>query len=121
MTAGESRRSSEPAYFTTVPTAPVEAAHAGEQVPRYCTALKETPCGASLGDGVASGPLRRSWGNCPARQSGDRLPLVAPVPQWRQHYPKNRPPTRATVISAVGHGTKSLRDRVLRRAAQTCQ
>jgi hypothetical protein len=28
-----------------------------------------------------------------------RLPLVALVPQWRQNYPNNRPPTRATAIS----------------------
>jgi len=29
--------------------------------------------------------------------------LVALVPQWRQDYPSNRPPTRATAISAMGH------------------
>ena len=34
---------------------------------------------------------------------GRRLPLVALVLQWRQDYPNNRPPTWATVISAVGH------------------
>jgi hypothetical protein len=33
---------------------------------------------------------------------GRRLPLVALVLQWRQDYPNNRPPTRATAISAMG-------------------
>jgi hypothetical protein len=28
--------------------------------------------------------------------------VVALVPQWRQGYPNNRPPTRATAISAMG-------------------
>jgi hypothetical protein len=31
-----------------------------------------------------------------------KLPLVAPMPQWRQDYPDDRPPTWATAISAVG-------------------
>jgi hypothetical protein len=39
----------------------------------------------------------------PAADPGRRLPLVALVLQWRQDYPNNRPPTRATAISAVGH------------------
>jgi hypothetical protein len=43
----------------------------------------------------------------PARDPGQRLPLVALVP-WRQDYLNNRPPTRATAISAMGHSTKSL-------------
>jgi hypothetical protein len=34
---------------------------------------------------------------------GRRLPLVALVLQWRQDYPNNRPPTRATAISEMGH------------------
>jgi hypothetical protein len=33
---------------------------------------------------------------------GHRLPLVALMPQWRQDYPHDRPPTWATAISAVG-------------------
>jgi hypothetical protein len=28
---------------------------------------------------------------------------VVLVPQWRQDYPNNRPPTRATAISEMGH------------------
>jgi hypothetical protein len=34
---------------------------------------------------------------------GHRLPLVALVPHWRQNYPNNPPPTRATAISEMGH------------------
>jgi hypothetical protein len=33
---------------------------------------------------------------------GRRLPLVALMPQWRQNFPNNRPPTRATAISEMG-------------------
>jgi hypothetical protein len=38
-----------------------------------------------------------------ARTEGHRLPLLALIPQWRQDSPNNRPPTRATAISAMGH------------------
>jgi hypothetical protein len=31
------------------------------------------------------------------------LPLVALMPGWRQNYPNNRLPTRATAISEMGH------------------
>jgi hypothetical protein len=49
----------------------------------------------------AWGPLPRSWCNCPRRGNPTRrLPLVALTPQWRQDYLNNRPPTRATAISA---------------------
>jgi hypothetical protein len=41
-------------------------------------------------------------------------PLVALVPQWRQNYPNKRPPSRATAISEMGQGTKSLRESPLR-------
>jgi hypothetical protein len=39
--------------------------------------------------------------------SADRLrstdvPSVAPMPQWRQNYPNNRPPTPANAISEMG-------------------
>jgi hypothetical protein len=34
------------------------------------------------------------------------LPLVALAPQWRQNYPKNRPPRRATTISEMGQQRK---------------
>jgi hypothetical protein len=57
------------------------------------------PVAAATG---AWGPLPRSWGNCPRGSPGHRLPLVALMPRWRQEYPNNRPPTRATAISAVG-------------------
>jgi hypothetical protein len=42
------------------------------------------------------GRLPRSWG------PRHRLPLVALMPQWRQDYPNNPPPTRATAISEMG-------------------
>jgi hypothetical protein len=58
------------------------------------------PAGAATG---AWGPLLRSWGNCPRGSPGHRLPLVALVPQWRQDYPNNLPPTWATAISEMGH------------------
>jgi hypothetical protein len=45
MIVGERR--SGPADLTTVPTAPVEAAHAVEQVPRYCTASAEKRTGGA--------------------------------------------------------------------------
>jgi hypothetical protein len=51
------------------------------------------PVGAATG---SRGPLPRSWG------PGHRLPLVALMPQWRQNYLNNRPPARATAISAMG-------------------
>jgi hypothetical protein len=54
-------------------------------------------CGARRCGHRSLGPLPRSWG------PGHRLPLVALMPQWRQNYPNNRPPTRATAISAMGH------------------
>jgi hypothetical protein len=38
-------------------------------------------------------------GHCSPRQSG---PLVALMPQWRQEYLNNRPPTRATAMSEMG-------------------
>jgi hypothetical protein len=38
----------------------------------------------------------------PPRGPGGRLPHVALMPQWRQNYPNNRPPTRATAISEMG-------------------
>ena len=38
----------------------------------------------------------------PAADLGVGMPLVALVLQWRQDYPDNRPPTRATAISAMG-------------------
>ena len=40
-----------------------------------------------------------SWGGV---SGGRGLPLVALVLQWRQDYPNNRPPTRATAIWAMG-------------------
>ena len=48
------------------------------------------------------GPLPRSWGIALRGSPGHRLALVALMPQWRQDHPNNRPPTRATAISAVG-------------------
>jgi hypothetical protein len=51
----------------------------------------------------------------PTRKS----PLVALVPQWRQNYPNNRPPTRAAAISEMGHRTNPLaRERAARGAEQ---
>jgi hypothetical protein len=48
-------------------------------------------------------PLCRGPGEiAPRGGPGHRLALVALMPQWRQDYPNNRPPTWATVISAVG-------------------
>jgi hypothetical protein len=43
-----------------------------------------------------------------------RARLLALMPRWRQNYPNNRPPTRATAISEMGQSTKSLRDSPLR-------
>jgi hypothetical protein len=40
-----------------------------------------------------------SWGGV---SGGRTLPLVDLMPQWRQDYPNNRPPTRATAISDMG-------------------
>jgi hypothetical protein len=48
------------------------------------------------------------WGSLPGSPAAPRgrsrysLPLVAPVPQWRQDYPNYQPPTRATAISEMG-------------------
>jgi hypothetical protein len=55
--------------------------------------------GAAAGAWSPSAAVR---GNCPRGSPGHRLPLVALMPQWRQDYSNNRPPTRATAISAMG-------------------
>jgi hypothetical protein len=48
-------------------------------------------------------PGARAEATCGAAdRAAGRLPACGPVSQWRQNYPNNQPPTRATVISATG-------------------
>jgi autotransporter passenger strand-loop-strand repeat protein len=67
------------------------------------------PTTAALPTGLARSPSVRPpeplpppGAIAPRGGPGQRLPLVALVPQWRQGYPNKRPPTRATANSAMG-------------------
>jgi hypothetical protein len=60
---------------------------------------KARALGSSTGSDAAA--LRNTIWNRP--ESGAWVALVALMPQWRQDDPDNRPPTRAIVISAMGH------------------
>jgi hypothetical protein len=66
-------------------------------------------------------------GKPPGRREilGIACPPVALTPQWRQDYPNNRPPSRATAISAMGHvwtapGWQGISSRVQQWSEQPC-
>jgi hypothetical protein len=94
------------------------AGRLGFRVGGHETVLREAKAPRGRAEAVGAAPVEprhkaqttsgvlcpRSWSNCsPAAYPGHRLPFVALVPQWRQDYLNNRPPTRATAISAMGH------------------